>query len=443
MKKNTFRIVSLSVSLALGLVAIFLPEFASEAVAFLFAGGAGSVMLGAQFAGASTFNNQNDLSPTLISRQVSQEVTTRRADDVPIDTIFRNIRKAERTPSFVAEYLEHTYRPFEDAIDEAAFSGGAGAQSFTVDNIDMWAVDDLIRVPSVNPSAGDELLLKVTAVGATDLTVVDLNNGGTVPAITDNAVLYKVGNAKHELDAQTTIVNSQPVTLNNYCQIFMAQVQQSKYAEIAAKVGGWGYKHYVDETIFNYKSDVASALVFSPNKAKQADGTYITQGIYHTIQNTLNFGSGGGTVDPSLTDIYDLGEAVFAGKNASDNKIMLAGSKVINGLSLIDKYQRDLSSKDKEIFHGVRVTSLTTPYGDIRVKYDPLMDKQGKSEEAIILDLDHVFKHSFKELEATPLDLDKTGQSRVSGAMRWDEACCLTARYAGSSGVHAVWKKTA
>lgn len=442
MKKNTFRILSLGSALVLALVAICLPEFAAEAVSFLFAGGAGSVMLGSQFAGASTFKGQNDLNPTLIARAVSKEVTTRRADHVPLDTIMRTIRKAEKTPSFTAEYLEHTYRPLEDAANGAVTGGGA-TDTLTVDNGNMWAEDDMIRVPSVNPSGGDELLLKVVSRSGNDLTVSAVNNGGTVPAIADNAVVYKTGNAKQELDAQTDPVNTHPVTLNNYCQIFMAQVEQSKYAQLANKVGGWAYQNYVDETIFNYKTDCASAHVFSPSKSIESDGTYITQGIYHTVQNTINFGSGGGTVDPSLQDIYDLGEAIYAAKNASDNKILLAGSKVMSGLALIDKYQRDLSSKDREIFHGVKVTSLTTPFGDIKVKYDPLMDKQGKSEEALILDLNHVFKHEFKALEAEPLDLRKSGVRNVVGAMKWDEASCLTLRYAGSSGVHAVWKKTA
>jgi hypothetical protein len=71
------------------------------------------------------------------------------------------------------------------------------------------------------------------------------------------------------------------------------------------------------------------------------------------------------------------------------------------------------------------------------------MDKHGKSNEAMVLDLSHVYRHELKPLEATPLDLDKTGVARVTGAMRWDEASCLTLRYGGPEGVHAVWKPTA
>lgn len=446
MKKNTFRILSLAFVLGLALVAICFPEFSAEVLTFLGLGGSSGVMLGASFNGASTRKGEADLSPTLIARYVHEQVTTRRAQDVPLDTIMRSIRKPTAAHDFVVEYLEHTYTGFSDAADGAVTGGGA-TDTLTVDDGTMWSVDDLIRVPSVNPSAGDELILLVEAVSTNDLTVRALNNGGTVPAIADNAVIYKAGNSKNEDAATTSIVFKQPETLSNYCQIFMAQIQQTVYAARAKKVGGFTYQNYVDEVVYNYKSNVAMAQMFNPSKVKHTTSTgkdkFVTQGAYHVIQNTVNFGTGSSAVNPDLDDIYTLGESIWAGKDASQNKLMLAGASVIKGLANITSYQRDLSAREREIYHGVKVTSLTTPWGDIKVVYDPLMDKAGKSNEAVVLDLDHVYKHEFKPLEGTPLDLDRTGTARVQNAMRWDEASCLTVRYAGSTGVHAVWKPTA
>lgn len=442
MKKYTFRILSLSLILVVGLVAIVAPEFSAEALSFLGLAGAaqGGLTLSA-FQGVSTFKNANDLDPTLITRDVSQKITTRRANDVPLDSILRAIGQKEKAHSFKVEYLEHTYRPFSDTV-ATQNSGNTSSEDIAVTTGDLWAVDDLIRVPSVTPSGGDELILLVTAKSGATLTVTAVNNtSNNVPTVAASTTIYKMGNAKSEKDAQTTIIASNPTTLFNYCQIFMSQLEQTVYDKIAKKEGGFSYKHYVDEVIFNYKSDLVQALMFG-YKSKITSGgedTYTTDGIYHKIQNDITFGTGASAVDPSLADIFTLGEAVFAGKNSSSKKLMLAGKKVVSGLAKIDKYQRDLSARDKEIIHGVKVTELTTPYGDIMVKYDPMMDIAGKQNEAIILDLEHVIKHELKPLEATPLDLDRTGSRRVVNAMRWDEACCATLRYAGSTGVHAKW----
>jgi hypothetical protein len=444
-KVSNYRILAVFAVAIIALVGIVFPEYGAEAISFLGLGGAaagGTVF--ALFTGPATIANAETLSPDHLTRFVSKMVVERKASDLPLDTILRNIRKAENTNSHKVEYEEVTYRPFTDTIGTGT-AGGSNSEDLVMTNGSMWAVDDIIRVPSLTGNDSNELNLLVTAVSGNTVTVTAINAASqTVPAIGTVAV-YRGGNAKTELDAQTTVKYALPTNLYNFCQYQSQQLEHSTHEARRRAYSGYSYKDKADQAIFDFKSKCEAQHMFGV-RGESTVGTdkhYTAAGAYNTISNAKTFGTGSGAVDPSLNDILELAETAFAGNAGSKEKVMFAGKQVITGLSKIDKYNRDISFNQSEIYHGVDVKKLCSTFGDIRVVHSRTMDVQGKSDEAMVLDMEYFLKHDFVPLTATTLELKKSGTRNVQDAIFWEETSCTTLRYAGSEGVHVLWQPAA
>ena len=63
-------------------------------------------------------------------------------------------------------------------------------------------------------------------------------------------------------------------------------------------------------------------------------------------------------------------------------------------------------------------------------------------KKALILDLDHIYKHELEPMSVEELDLNKAGSRRTQDAMRMVETSCSSIRYSGSNGVHVVVSPT-
>jgi len=447
-KVSNYRILSVFAVAIIALVGIIFPEYGAEAISFLGLSGAaiggGALAL---FTGPATIANADTLSPEHLTRFVSKMVVERKASDLPLDTIMRNIRKPELTDSYKVEFEEVTYRPFDDTVATGAGDGTSASETLVMTDGTIWAVDDIMRVPSITGNDGNsnELNLLVTAVSGNNVTVTAINQTSQfVPAIGTVAV-YRAGSAKTELDAQTTVKYALPANLYNFCQYQAQQLEHSTHEARRRAYSGYSYKNKADQAIFDFKSKCEAQHMFGV-RGESVIGTdkhYTAAGAYNTIKNAQNFGTGSGAVDPSLNDIYDLAETAFAGNAGSKEKVMFAGKSVITGLSKIDKYSRDISFNQTEIYHGVAVKKLTSSFGDIRVVHSRTMDVQGKPGEAMVLDMEYFLKHDFVPLTATALELKKSGTRNVQDAIFWEETSCTTLRYAGQEGVHVLWQPTA
>ena len=84
-------------------IPIFAPEFAESLLAFVGMGSSGMMVANTAIVGTQTFEETTTKSPNHVKRDVSQIVTEMRPDEFPLDTMLRNIRKAEKATHVKAE----------------------------------------------------------------------------------------------------------------------------------------------------------------------------------------------------------------------------------------------------------------------------------------------------------------------------------------------------
>ena len=172
---------------------------------------------------------------------ISQKISKIRPDDLPLDTVLRELGAGEKASAWKVDFYENTTRNMSiqvnDATNAADTSGGIDV---VFDDVAHVNVDDVFYVPTVYAagSSGDRLNVQVVAknVGTKTLTIVAINGAVTggdiytdILAIPNDTVMYRIGNAKNELAAQNTAFQMMPSKAYNYNQIHMSQVEEGVY----------------------------------------------------------------------------------------------------------------------------------------------------------------------------------------------------------------------
>jgi hypothetical protein len=446
--KRLFTYKSLLSLAVLG--AIVATYFVPELGALLLTGGAGAggSMLAGNITGPLTVDKIKTDNSDHLRVSMSKIVTEIKPDEFPLDTFIRSLGKTEKAIDWKHNYQTVTYRPFSDTSDGAFTAAGNATDESVdlgVDNVDMWEIDDTLRVDGVTNNSGEELRCIVTnkssSGGTITITAINGNTGQRVLSIDDETTLYRMAPAKSELDAQHTSNLQIPANDYNYCQKFMTQMERSVYEKLTQSRSGFNYADQKRIALYNFRSACEASHLFGVRAESTVgnDKVYTAGGVIPKISQSIEFGSGGGSVDPSVNNALDALEAVFAGQAGSDTRVLLAGKSLITGLSKISNYDRNLQFNGNKIVHGVKVTELESGFGTVYVKHHKSLDQQGWSSKGVFLDLENIVKAEFKPLSATPLKLKEAGTRDVEDAVRIDETACLTTRYASASGVHAIW----
>lgn len=431
----------------------FIPEWAQGIF------GAGSAMLAAgPVTGPVTHETTNTEEPNHFERDVSQIITFKRPHDYPLDTLIRMIGKKEKARQFKVEWEEVDVRPASDTTTAGYTiqAGTAGETAvLTVANVSMWAVDDTGRVGDVDGStAGEEFRFVVTAVDDDNdqISVSGLNgfntagdagvDGNRVPSIASGSTLYRMGNAKTELDAQTTEKYQIPGQFYNYCETFMAQLSESEIESHMRAYSGYDYGDKKNLALWDFRSQLESTHLFGHRRERiiGSDRHYFAGGIIPSISNTIEFGSGAGAVNPTVDDVIDMTEVVFSPNRGSRKRYAFCGSTLVSGLDKIPVGDRRIRATEEKVTAGFSVTKLISSHGEVVVIPSKQLDRQGWGNKAVIVDFENLVKKELIPLKAVPLELNKSGQKRVINAYRLEETCCIQTRYAGTDGVHAIWE---
>ena len=460
MNINVKNIAKWSLSLV-ALAYMVMPEVA-VAIDGLFGFGGEGVVMGMALVQGTNSNDATEAADSgtgantgnlLYKRDVSQIVTEIKPDDFPLDTILRNIRGAESAYNRKVEYEEVTFRSASaTATSSDSVSGLTQDVTFSSDKT-FWAVDDIAFVPAVtgNGATGGSRLI-VTAVNTTtgEVSFQALNTvGNTMTSLGSTPVCFRLGNAKTELDATTTSVYALPAQDFNYAQTFMAQIERSVIESKYQSISGYSFQDKVRQVIYDMRSSMERSLIAGV-KSKTTVGSdihYTADGLLNKISKSFSFGASGAaggytTSNVSVSNVIDMLENAFAGNAGSDSRLLLGGKEFISGLSKIDKYDRNLQSEGNTILHGVQVRRLVSDFGVIDVKHSKAMDELGLAKKALILDLDHIYKHELEPMSVEELDLNSAGTRRTQDAMRMVETSCASIRYSGANGVHVVVSPT-
>ena len=264
-----------------------------------------------------------------------------------------------------------------------------------------------------------------------------------VPKLAKGQVLIRMGKSCGELDVQTGRFNNLPTSEENYCQNFMAQVEQSTFDKIAGKVVDWNFNDLEEDSIYDMRLGMECSFMFGDmakiNHSKKDGMTqWFTRGIWWQAGKDIKLGHvateeevkkgyASGSVVISDLDLVDISEDLFVGTGlAAQRKIVLAGSKVISAFSKINSDKFRL--KDSVEAWNLRFKSWETDFGEILMIHSELFDQNGMEDCAFALDPEYLVKKTHLSWGRNVLDLKSAGV-RNTDAVVLQEVSCLILKY--------------
>lgn len=435
MKKRNIYKLTLAIVGAIALMIVFAPAM----LPWMFGGGAifsvGTIVTG----DAVTTVEVNAAAPELLMSTVSQKITEMKPSRTPLDTIMRHATK-RKVESFKTDYYAVDVLPFVDTVATQYTKPSTGVElaELIVTNVDMWRQDDTALVVGVSGSDSLDLVLFVADVDVANskLKVQALN--GTVegalivvPTIAAAKVLVRMGNCKAQKDASTSPYAMIPEKEYNYCQIFMAQIEEGTYEAMHKKEVQWSFSDFEALGIYDMKTTIELSYLFGFKKEfidkLGRDTKYACGGITREIDQTVTYGTGG--ADRSVTNDTLIGwcKDAFTGNSGSDTRILFSGAALTQYISQID-FTKQLGGGATEVKFGIEWKVISTNFGKLLWKLHPLFSEIGWDEKGIILDVNQFEKHEFLPMAARDIDLLTSGQSKVN-AKAIDEASCPILRY--------------
>lgn len=377
-------------------------------------------------------------SSTLLLSEISKIITKMRPSATPIDTIIRNVGQTVKVGGWETKYYECDYRGIQDQVHTTVNATGGSSPAGTthqvkVKNVHYWNVDDNLVVNGVPGYSGTgDLVLHITAIntGTKYLTVITVNGTGTyrydIPEILADTNITRIGNAKTELAAQTAPYMIYPQPLTNYCQIHMAQVEESLYDQLHNKEVNWDINDFRAQSIYDMRLGMELASLFGA-KGYKTDGAnyyYFSNGIVKSITKTDDYTIG----SMGTEDLYSWAKTAFSKNTGSDVRYLFGGGNFIEELNAIEPVVKQQSATNTEVVYGVTFQKIVTNFGVLLVKHHDLFNQIGWDAKGLILDMKNIERHVFKPMDARKLDLIGSGQ-RNANAYVMDEAFCLITRY--------------
>lgn len=464
---------------ALGLVGILTFLLLSLVLTPFVAGGITlSIATGTAISGGIDEQTVRTEQPGLDMEDVSKMVTWMNPSKTPIDTILREVRESEKIESMIKRYYSVASKALYDIPDQTAsgdgtsasvpaksytYSSGAGLKSIyvAVTNEAIWSVKDTCLMrdltltcdASGNPVVGGssstivaDVAFRVDAKSGSVLRLqptsgwLGINSGGVdnskafvVPTFADTTKLYRMGRAMHEKDASTTAFGIIPDYDEQYCQSFMAQVEESVWQRMTKKEVPFNFSDYERQNIYDMRavqemSFLWGAKGWTTSLEKSTEKIYTTQGIIRDITKKVTYGTGGTNRSVSFADIVDMCKSVFVGNSGSDERFLFAGADLIGALHSVETIQKQINGKAPVTKWGIKFTEIVTNFGMLYINHHPLMTATGWSEKGVILDFEHIRKHDFIPMQVKKLDLITPGTSNVDATVL-NEVSCLTLAY--------------
>lgn len=382
---------------------------------------------------------------------ISQKVTEILPARVPLNKIMRSIRESKKAESQELRYYSVVSKDLYDTTLDSASGAGTSssvpAKEYTyssgdgllqifiqVTDADLWQKDQtvlLLHHPcndtvAASPTGYKDIVFWVKSLSDDIACLVPLNGclgAGSnaakyvVPNFSTTTKFYHAGIAKEQTAIQTTPFAILPTDQLQYCQNFMAQIEEATFEAMTKKEVNWGFKDYERQNIYDMSIKQELSFLFGVRDhiydSTTKDYRYTTQGITRDITTNLEYGTGSGNTTVAVDDYLTWLETVFTGNNGSETRVLFTGAGLMKSLHSIDEYTKQLTGTNTAIEWGVTFTKIVSDFGTLLVKQHPLFAQIGLSDYGLILDMDHISKHDFVPMTVKELDLVKSGQRNV------------------------------
>lgn len=408
----------------------------SNVVEFLFGGSAmiafaAGVTVGEVKEGTTTVENAKELDETYLKDDLEKKLIMIGPNENVIDTLTRSIGNTRKVSSITTGGWEISVRDVEDTVVTGGTVASGGTLNLVVSKPLIWKKDDTLCIKDATTEAKYNFFVEEVADSTLRCRLVyDNTIPSSLPTIADEANIIRLSPAKSELDAQTDVLYQTPNSRTNYCQIHMAQVEESVIHGLHNKEVSFDFSTLKEQTLFQFRRDMELANLFGKKGYFISNGKpfYTSDGLWEQIEKEYV------VKDATFNNAkwVDMTRHIFEGNNGSDRRIALVGAGLMAQWSTAESFQKQLDASQVEVVYGIRFNRIITNFGELLVKSLSGTMVGDYSGKGIVIDPAFLRKDVFEALNTTPLDLDNTGQRRVK-AVRILENYCL---YVENQPVH-------
>lgn len=459
--------------IALGVLAIIFTmvvvALGTVAVAAIIGGGALLATAPAGLAVDKTVTTEvaKDKSENLLRPDISKKITKIMPASTPLDTLIREAGAHEFTKSIDFKFYSSELRPFMDEIDETfAYDTQAGSFDLKVKVHRIWQANDTFIFHDIVGEDGKPLVGHILSVNrsASTIKAVFLNgwdaadtsshgkasqpyashtNGDTID---ENSKVGRLGNAKAELDAQTSAYGHLPTDKWNNIQAHMTQIEESLWQKVHNKEVDWDIRDMQTLSLFDLRCRMEAtslfgvrATIIDTERADNSDPTiHHTGGVIRFIDRLINTGEAASSI--SDADFGSWTKQIFVGNAGSDRRYLFTGSDFNERLMKVPHISKQIDGNSTEIMYGITFSKIETNFGLLLVRHHPLFDYHGFANNGLVLDMNNIRKRVFvgMPMRVRKLDLMSPGIKRANAHVL-EEAFGLEVRYADT---HAILRPT-
>lgn len=446
----------LMVFCAFSVTSVLFPEVTESLLAFAGLGGSGiggaslatSILTANTRATSVAARPRSATDPGHLDEDVSKFVTMIMPDDFALDTLLRAAGQSEKATDLIVNFEEVEFRGHSDQTAAAyVIPGGAtpvavNYDNITVSNPNLWVKGESIYIPTMTGLNSRPLTLRVDSINTNGtLRVTAINTtGNLLPNIPLNTPIYRGATAHGERKAKAENKTLIPANRFNYCQRFMAQVEEGFIRGMLDTKTGYSFKDQNFIRMYDFRTELAKASYFGQKyitpSTEEGESIYYTDGIYHQLTKQLDWTTAGGIPNNMWIDWCN---AIFADNAGAKDRYVMAGRNLIAAISKIPAVEKQLDATSTEIIAGVKLSKIETLFGDLYIKHDKVFDISGHADDGVVLDLTQIRKRQFLPLTSRQLKLREAGIENTNATLI-EEIMCFETRYLGT---HARIKRTA
>ena len=396
--------------------------------------------------GPLTTSLTNTASPELLRNEIDERIVKIRPMSTPIDQLSR-FGGSRSSGSMIVDYYSVDTKPTETSMsetyDEESAEGKSGdfhIATIYTEKDDIFEPSETILVPEVKGYDAEGLNLEGALVlyvlgkeNLGGLKVIAVNGKSIsgsrhyVPNIPRGSKLIRMGRAASELDVQTAQFEALPVKMQNNCQIFKAQVEQSTFQKIANKEVGWNFSDQEEAAIIDMRLGMEKSFLFGSRAriydAVKKEEILLTGGIWDQAGKEFKYSK----EKFDANSVIDLCRDAFTANAGSNRKILIGGTGLIELINKLD-YNKVITANDTVTKWGIDFTELRSKIGTLYVLLSEVCDRCGHYNDGFVVDPEYIPKYCHVPFRAEKLDLRRSGV-RNTDAIVVTEASCLVLRY--------------
>ena len=368
-------------------------------------------------------------APEVYEDQYDKLITEIRIARTPLDQISRRSRRKSKIKAMEFKYGTVDYLPIKTTLATAYTVAQSATSAYTETelvpaNPGIFNRRDIIicqGIPGYKEDgatqSGEDLKLWVkNRDGNTKISVIAINGKkignfvGQVPTIAKDTVLIRIAKACAELDSQAPGYAVFPTTDEQYCQKFMAQVEQSTIDALTAKRFDITLADQEEAVLADMRLGMEGAFLFG-SKSKFVDpdtmrNVWTTKGIWNMAEKEFTYTA---STDVGVNFLIDMARTMFTGPAAgrSDKRIVLCGSKLLSYVQkslFAAQYTTNVFKK-----WDLEFTEFRTVFGSFEFILDEVFDLHSMDENGLIIDADYLERYTLEPFGRNTIDLDAQG----------------------------------